>query len=120
MPGVETVFIGIDEQAELAAPSPWADDRPVVVYGTSITQGGCATRPGMAYTNIVSRELNRPVINLGFSGNGKGEAEVAAELAHRLRGKHKPIYTPHVDAGDYLVVINAEKIVVTGKKLTDK
>lgn len=79
--GVETVFIGIDEQAELAAPSPWADDRPVVVYGTSITQGGCATRPGMAYTNIVSRELNRPVINLGFSGNGKGEAEVAAELA---------------------------------------
>lgn len=78
--GVETVLIGIDEQAKIAAPSQWTDDRPVVVYGTSITQGGCATRPGMAYTNIISRELNRPIINLGFSGNGKGEAEVAAEL----------------------------------------
>ncbi|HET6546377.1 MAG TPA: 50S ribosomal protein L13 [Rhodanobacteraceae bacterium] len=45
---------------------------------------------------------------------------LATELARRLRGKHKPIYTPHVDTGDYLVVINAEKISVTGKKLDDK
>ncbi|HUD40697.1 MAG TPA: 50S ribosomal protein L13 [Dokdonella sp.] len=45
---------------------------------------------------------------------------LCSELATRLRGKHKPIYTPHVDTGDYLVVINAEKIAVTGKKLTDK
>ncbi|MEP6511692.1 MAG: 50S ribosomal protein L13, partial [Dokdonella sp.] len=45
---------------------------------------------------------------------------LCTELALRLRGKHKPIYTPHVDTGDYLVVINAEKIVVTGKKLEDK
>ena len=45
---------------------------------------------------------------------------LAAELARRLRGKHKPIYTPHVDAGDYLVVINADKVAVTGKKMADK
>src|SRR5665213_1413248 len=45
---------------------------------------------------------------------------LCTELAHRLRGKHKPIFTPHVDTGDYLVVINAEKIAVTGKKLDDK
>jgi large subunit ribosomal protein L13 len=45
---------------------------------------------------------------------------LCTELAHRLRGKHKPIYTPHVDTGDYLVVINAEKIAVTGKKLDNK
>jgi large subunit ribosomal protein L13 len=45
---------------------------------------------------------------------------LATELAHRLRGKHKPVYTPHVDTGDYLVVVNAEKIAVTGKKLDDK
>lgn len=51
---------------------------------------------------------------------GKTLGRLAAELAHRLRGKHKPVYTPHVDTGDYIVVINAEKIVVTGKKLTDK
>jgi large subunit ribosomal protein L13 len=45
---------------------------------------------------------------------------LCTELAHRLRGKHKPEYTPHFDAGDYLVVINAEKIQVTGNKLQDK
>jgi large subunit ribosomal protein L13 len=45
---------------------------------------------------------------------------LATEIASRLRGKHKPIYTPHVDTGDYIVVINAEKIRVTGNKLTDK
>jgi large subunit ribosomal protein L13 len=45
---------------------------------------------------------------------------LATELARRLRGKHKPVYTPHVDTGDYIVVINAEKVAVTGRKLTDK
>jgi large subunit ribosomal protein L13 len=45
---------------------------------------------------------------------------LATELARRLRGKHKPVYTPHVDTGDYLVVVNAEKIAVTGAKLDDK
>ena len=45
---------------------------------------------------------------------------LSTEIAHRLRGKHKPIYTPHVDTGDYIVVVNASKIRVTGKKMTDK
>jgi large subunit ribosomal protein L13 len=45
---------------------------------------------------------------------------LSTEIAIRLRGKHKPIYTPHVDTGDYIVVVNASKIRVTGKKLTDK
>ena len=45
---------------------------------------------------------------------------ISAEIAHRLRGKHKPEYTPHVDTGDYIVVINAEKVRVTGNKLKDK
>ena len=45
---------------------------------------------------------------------------LATELAHRLRGKHKPTYTPHMDTGDHIVVVNAEKIKVTGKKLDDK
>ena len=45
---------------------------------------------------------------------------LASEIAHRLRGKHKPEYTPHVDTGDYIVVINAEKVRVTGAKATDK
>ena len=45
---------------------------------------------------------------------------LSTEIARRLRGKHKPVYTPHVDTGDYIVVINAEKIRVTGNKLRDK
>jgi large subunit ribosomal protein L13 len=51
---------------------------------------------------------------------GKTLGRLATELARRLRGKHKPIYTPHVDTGDYIVVVNAEKIRVTGRKLRDK
>jgi large subunit ribosomal protein L13 len=45
---------------------------------------------------------------------------LAAEIARRLRGKHKAIYTPHVDTGDYIVVVNVDKLVVTGNKLQDK
>ncbi len=45
---------------------------------------------------------------------------LASEIAKRLRGKHKPVYTPHVDTGDYIVVINAEKVRVSGSKTTDK
>jgi large subunit ribosomal protein L13 len=51
---------------------------------------------------------------------GKTLGRLSAEIASRLRGKHKPEYTPHVDTGDYIVVINAEKVHVTGKKATDK
>ncbi len=51
---------------------------------------------------------------------GKTLGRLAAEIAARLRGKHKPEYTPHVDTGDYIVVVNAEKVQVTGKKTTDK
>ena len=52
--------------------------------------------------------------------SGKTLGRLCSELARRLRGKHKPTFTPHVDTGDYLVVVNAEKIAVTGKKLKDK
>jgi large subunit ribosomal protein L13 len=51
---------------------------------------------------------------------GKTLGRLSSELARRLRGKHKPVFTPHVDTGDYLVVVNAEKIHVTGNKLQDK
>ncbi|MEM9532953.1 MAG: 50S ribosomal protein L13 [Pseudomonadota bacterium] len=52
--------------------------------------------------------------------DGKTLGRLASEVARRLRGKHKPEYTPHVDTGDYIVVVNAEKIGVTGKKMQDK
>lgn len=51
---------------------------------------------------------------------GKILGRLASEIASRLRGKHKPIYTPHLDTGDFVIVVNAEKIQLTGKKLADK
>lgn len=51
---------------------------------------------------------------------GKTLGRLSSEIAHRLRGKHKAEYTPHVDTGDYIVVVNAEKVAVTGKKASDK
>jgi large subunit ribosomal protein L13 len=63
-------------------------------------------------------EVNRDWYVVDASDKTLGR--LASEIAHRLRGKHKPEYTPHVDTGDYIVVINAEKVRVTGAKATDK
>jgi lysophospholipase L1-like esterase len=79
--GVKQVEIGLAPNAQLFSPLPWRTDRRVIVYGTSITQGGCANRPGMSYPNILSRRLNAEVINLGFSGNGRAEPELAHLIA---------------------------------------
>jgi hypothetical protein len=81
--GVTSVEIGLPKEAGLAkGPArPAERQKPLLFYGTSITQGGCASRPGMVHTAILGRRLDRPVINLGFSGNGKMEPELAALLA---------------------------------------
>jgi len=81
--GVTSVELGIPKGAYLARaePRPKAKSKPIVFYGTSITQGGCASRPGMVHTSIIGRKLDYPVINLGFSGNGKMEPELADLLA---------------------------------------
>ncbi len=65
-----------------------------------------------------AEEVNRDWFVVDATGKTLGR--LASEIAHRLRGKHKPEYTPHVDTGDYIVVINAEKVQVTGAKRTDK
>lgn len=78
---VKVLGIGIEEQARVSAPRPFALARPVVFYGTSITQGGCASRPGMSYQAMAGRMLNIDYVNLGFSGSGKGEPEVARMVA---------------------------------------
>lgn len=81
--GVSSLEIGIPKTAKLqkAAPRPAEGAKPILFYGTSITQGACASRPGMCHTAILGRRLDRPVINLGFSGNGFMEPEMAALLA---------------------------------------
>lgn len=79
--GVEEVWIGLDREAQIAPPPTYENSGKIIVYGTSITQGGCAARPGMAYTNILARRINMEFLNLGFSGNGKGEPELAHILS---------------------------------------
>ncbi|MBI2441431.1 MAG: SGNH/GDSL hydrolase family protein [Lentisphaerae bacterium] len=81
--GVERVAIGIPLDAFIgpAPKRPEGRHQPICFYGTSITQGGCAARPGMAYPAIIGRRLDRAIINLGFSGNGLAEPEIARLLA---------------------------------------
>lgn len=69
---VSWMNIGVAPDATFI-PLPVSNEPPIVVYGTSIMQGGCATRPGLAWTNILGRKLDRTIINLGFSGNGQLE-----------------------------------------------
>lgn len=81
--GVKNLQIGIDSTATISQPHKQLpeSDKPVICYGTSILQGGCASRPGMAHTNILSRWFNREFINLGFSGNGQLDYEIAEIIA---------------------------------------
>jgi lysophospholipase L1-like esterase len=78
---VKVLEIGLDPDAAVEAPAAFSASRPVVFYGTSITQGGCASRPGMSYQAMLGRHLNLDHVNLGFSGNGKGEASLARAVA---------------------------------------
>lgn len=78
--GVTSVEVGVPNEAKLTK-APERNEKPIVFYGTSITQGGCASRPGMVHTAILGRRLNRPIINLGFSGNGRMEPELAKLIA---------------------------------------
>ena len=73
--GTESLAIGVPASSNFQGLAP-RKDRPIVFYGTSIIQGACASRPGMAYPAILGRWLNLPVINIGFSGNGKMHKEV--------------------------------------------
>lgn len=81
--GVQDLELGVEPGAVIEGPKvDWPSrEKPVVMYGTSILQGGCANRAGMASSNILSRRLGREVINLGFSGNGKLDLEVAQLMA---------------------------------------
>ena len=71
--------IGLDDDSSIE--NITFQNKPLVFYGTSITQGGCASRPGLAHTNIISRELGYECINLGFSGNGHLENSVGAIMS---------------------------------------
>jgi hypothetical protein len=78
--GTSKLEIGVDRSSSFEKPVA-PKELPIVFYGTSITQGGCASRPGMVHTSIISRKLGVDIVNLGFSGNGKMEAPVVEVMA---------------------------------------
>lgn len=78
--GTTHLEVGIDSSSYIKKPAP-ETQLPIVFYGTSILQGGCASRPGMAFTNIISRKLNVDCYNFGFSGNGKMDPPVADAIS---------------------------------------
>ncbi len=107
---VKKLFIGLNKNSTLGRAAEYKTEKPVVFYGSSITQGGCASRPGNSYEAIFSRELDCNYINLGFSGSAKGEEEIAeyikkldmsafvydydhnAPTAHYLRQTHAKMF----------------------------
>ena len=98
--GVSSVEIGLSKAAVLKKPDPRpaGQAKPIVFYGTSITQGGCASRPGMVHTAILGRVFDRPVINLGFSGNGTLDPEMADLLGELDAAVYVIDCLPNLDA----------------------
>ncbi|WP_321438285.1 SGNH/GDSL hydrolase family protein [uncultured Bacteroides sp.] len=107
--GVTSLAIGVDSLSEISQPKVDLPVRtkPIVFYGTSILQGCSASRPGMAHTNILSRWLNRETINLGFSGNGQLDLEIADVITN-------------VDASMYILDFVANATVEQMKERADK
>lgn len=108
--GVQNVQLGIPKENSIrSAPRPPEQTRPICFYGTSIVQGGCASRPGMAYTAILGRRLDRPTINLGFSGQGKMDLEIAPLLGELDAAAYVLDALPNMTAE--LVVERAHKFI---------
>ncbi len=103
--GLVSLSIGVDSLSIIGIPKLKFPDakNPIIVYGTSITQGGCASRPGMSYTNILSRALNKEIINLGFSGNGQLDYEIAEVMANR--------HDASLFVLDFIPNVNAQQII---------
>lgn len=108
--GITELKIGIDSESYIECPkvnSPKAGN-PMVFYGSSIMQGGCVSRPGVLATSMISRKLDREVINLGFSGNAFLDLEIAELMAQ--------VESPSLFVLDYVPNANAEKINELGEK----
>ncbi len=131
--GVNYLEIGLSEEAEIWSPKPYRPLKPIVYYGSSITQGGCASRPGRSYQSVIERRLNVDYVNLGFSGSAKGEREMGeyiknlpmsvfvydydhnAKTTEELQSTHEPMFLQIREANPDLpiVMMNRPKLYLT-------
>ena len=109
---VDALYIGLDKNSILESAKEYRDIKPVVYYGSSITQGGCASRPGLSYQSVISRRFDLDYINLGFSGSARGEDAVVDYMA----GLDMSIFVSDYDHN----APNAKHLAATHFKLYEK
>ena len=78
---LDALYVGVSEYSKVGRGKPYINKKPIVFYGSSITQGGCSSRPGLIYQNFISRKYNLDYINLGFSGSGRAELPIVKYMA---------------------------------------
>ncbi|MDY3929741.1 MAG: SGNH/GDSL hydrolase family protein [Clostridia bacterium] len=131
---VEKVFIGIEDSAQLKSGEEYLHKVPVVFYGSSITQGGCVSRPGNLYASVLSRRMNFDFVNLGFSGSARGEDAIAEYIsklnmsifvydydfnapdAQHLRNTHYKMYKTIRNNNPDIPIVMASRPCMCGKK----
>ncbi len=136
--GIKKLYIGLSEDAVIEKCAPYSIEKPMVYYGSSVTQGGCASRPGNSYQGMISRRFDCDHINLGFSGNAKGEKEMAEYIAgldmsifiydydhnapdaDHLEATHKPMFDTVRKAHPELPIIMASRCDTNINSDTDR
>lgn len=99
---VDALYIGLQEGAAVGEGRTYREMDPIYYYGSSITQGGCASHPGLAYQNIISRRLNADFVNLGFSGSGRGEPVICRWMAEQKMSIFVSDYDHNAPNADHL------------------
>jgi len=117
--GVLELQIGIEEGRRLEGGSRYRSEKPVVFYGSSITQGACASRPGNCYQNILTRRLDFDYLNFGYSGNGKGEPAVAEYLASLDASAYVMDYDHNAPTVDHLAATHEPFVRILREKHPD-
>lgn len=105
--GIRSIRVGLAPKSEVAAPTPFAVEQPILFYGSSITQGGCASRPGNAYTHILARWFDANLVNYGFSGSARGEQEMAKLIASIPQSVMVYDYDHNAPNADHLAATHA-------------
>lgn len=117
--GVNELYIGLQKTAKLEEGSQYKLKKPILFYGSSITQGGCASRPGNCYSAIISRKLDCDYINLGFSGNAKGEKRMAEYISDLSISAFVMDYDHNAPSAEHLKETHEKFLLIIREKQKD-